>query len=169
VRLGEVWIVTSGNVTNNAQSAIHAKYCSKSVHFIDGSRLADLVERYLPFYWSRLPLPLAKYLAELISRIDEAESQSVLTPANQEPDLAEVVVDGYKSKATQKAIALDEILDDERQITVLEGDMGSGKSKLLRLIAKRAADPAEYERGLLIPVLLSARDVRADYEFRCQR
>jgi predicted ribonuclease YlaK len=116
-----------------------------------------------------LPLPLAKYLAELISRIDEAESQSVLTPANQEPDLAEVVVDGYKSKATQKAIALDEILDDERQITVLEGDMGSGKSKLLRLIAKRAADPAEYERGLLIPVLLSARDVRADYEFRCQR
>ena len=52
VRLNEVWVVVTENITKGAQEKILNKFESAKIEFLQWSRLVSLIDRYIPDYWT---------------------------------------------------------------------------------------------------------------------
>ena len=60
--LSEVWVVTTGTISNGAQQKIHADYKTRKIIFVDGARLSSLIDQHLPNYWTDVSLQIGDYL-----------------------------------------------------------------------------------------------------------
>lgn len=57
IHLSEIWIVTTGVVTEGAQKKIHDKYKYRNITFIDAGRLRNLINQHASDYWHDISLP----------------------------------------------------------------------------------------------------------------
>ena len=80
INLEEVWVITTKSISNNAQTKIHEKYKLHKIFFIDGIRLATLIDQYVPSYWTKLPIKLAEYLVTIKTRNEEIDRTVSLIP-----------------------------------------------------------------------------------------
>ena len=166
----EIWVVTTKHITNGAQRKIHAKYPTRKIEFIDGARLEKLVDKYIPTAWSRLPLALGNYLHNLRARINDEDKNLSLVPADAEgfyvrQDVYHVRDPEYRWKPTKRKperLSLDDI-GDVRQ-TYIEGQMGSGKSKLIRWLVGERASPERYVHRKLLPVVSSYNELIEEHD-----
>lgn len=171
VRLDEVWVIATGNITKGAQEKIHEKYSTRKIVFIDSSRLVKLLDDFMPHYWTGLSLEAGEYLSKLKIRNEEEDRAVSLIPILAgntyiEQDLYCFPPVQYKLKTTPlvapKKVKIKDLFDQSRLVLV-EGGMGSGKSKLLRHIVGLLTDPEEFEAKKIVPVPITYKILQDNY------
>jgi hypothetical protein len=160
VRLEEIWVIVTETITKGAQEKIHDKYAARKISFIDGSCLIQLIDDHMPHYWTGLAIEVSEYLTKLRIRNEEEDRSVSLIPIISrnfyiEQDLYRFPPIQYKLNptpfVTPKKVEFDELLNQSK-LVLIEGGMGSGKSKLMRHIVDRLTEPEEFETTKMVPV-----------------
>lgn len=80
VRLHEMWVVTTGHITKGAQEKIYEEFRNSKIYFIDGQQLQVFVDRFVPNFWTDLPLELGEHLGTVRSLNAELDARLNLIP-----------------------------------------------------------------------------------------
>lgn len=162
VRLPEVWVITSQNISQNAKIKISDDYPDKKIHFFDANWLVDAIDEHMSHYWHQLPTATGAYLAKLSKRLVELDAQtSVLNLPSASPscyielEIEEIETDRYKKKVRQKSQLVN--LESEiliHKVSLLEAEMGYGKSKLARRIAADLTNPQVLKSTKVLPIFI---------------
>ena len=159
IRLNEIWIVATKNITHGAKERIFHKYSTRKIEFLDGSTLEKLVDQYVPLAWSRLPIAVGEYLQDLRTQT-QAQDRSVSLFVSDEAfyvtqDLYRVRDTEYRPKATGRLkpekVDIADLAESHRCI-LIEGGVGSGKSKLLRQLITSATAPDSFATTKVLPI-----------------
>lgn len=163
VRLPEVWVITSKSVSHNAKSRIQEKFKSKKIRFFDSDWLVDKIDEHAPHFWQSVDGAVGRYLAALDKRLGIISTQTSVaaTPMigsiEMEVDVEEVDVDRYAHKTSQRRIHLVNVREEvvDNKVTVIEAQMGFGKSHLARRTAMHFADVGTFKKSGVLPVFAS--------------
>lgn len=178
IRITEIWVIITKNITKGAQEKIHEKYKSRKITFIDGSRLGKLVDKYLPNFWTKLPLEIGDYLTKIRLQNNELNSKASLLPILDkdfyiEPEIREFDSFGYnkKIKLLKKKPNKINIFDkiEQQKLIFIEGSMGSGKSKLIRQLIDHFSKSEIYLKKKLIPIFTTYKNLIDKFEGNVDR
>ena len=171
IRIGEVWVLATETISQNAQEKIHEKYSLRKVSFIEGARLEKLIDSHFPSFWIDISLEVGDYLSTLRTKTQHLDASISLLPIAEkgfyiEQDIYEVQKPTYKrvahkQKPPQKVDIHKEI--ERHKVILLEGGMGLGKSKLLRQLVDHYTIPQTYIESKLIPVHASFKELIDDF------
>ena len=172
IRITEIWVVATKNITQGAKEKIFHKYSTRKIEFLDGAALETLVDNYMPLAWSGLPIAVGEYLQNLRIRTEEQDkSVSLLLQISDEvfyikQDLYRVRDTEYRYNAPNRPkpekVDVDHIADTHRCI-LIEGGVGSGKSKLLRRLLTQATIPECFSETKALPVTASYTELMEEY------
>lgn len=168
IYLTEVWVIATGSVTKGAQEKIHANYKTRKILFIDGDRLSALIDQYLPNYWTDVSLEIGDYLHG-VSVANDRLDKSLSLISNQherfyvQQDIFECEDFDPKKPRPPRRVDLHEQVA-LNSVVLIEGGMGSGKSKLLRTLVDHYSTPHQFLKSELLPVWVSFRDLLDKYE-----
>ena len=166
--LSEIWVVATGTISNGAQQKIHAEYKTRKIIFIDGDRLSTLIDEHLPNYWTDVSLEIGDYLHGVWTANDGLDrSLSLITTQNErfyiDQDVFEAEeIDRKKHKPVRRADIHEQI--SRNNVVLIEGGMGSGKSKLLRNLVDHYSTPQQFLKSNLLPVYLTFKDFLEKYD-----
>jgi len=173
IKVSEIWIIVTDNITKNAQEKIHHKYISRKITFIDGGRLEKFIDNHMPTFWTNVALETGEYLTNL-RQINEHidKSLSLVQIADKsfyiEQDIYEFPREEYRIKIKKKLKTADKINIiqeiESNQIILVEGGMGSGKSKLLRHLVGYFTDVEIYLRKRILPIMTTYKIFIETYE-----
>lgn len=169
VRCPEVWVMCSGGITERAKEKVSERFREKVIHFFDTNDLLKFVDKHSPHFWESLPPAIGTYLANLSARLtslDHTSSVSLLefgeTPYI-ELDTFERQARGYQhtSARRKQPTTTVNLFSEARHIRigVLEAEMGFGKSRLVRQIARHYCSPKSFNETKLVPIFGSLRDL----------
>ena len=159
----EIWVVATRHITQGAKRKIFHKYSTRRIEFIDGTALAKLVDEHAPLAWSGLPIVVGEYLQDLRVRTEEQDKSVSLLPISDKafyvkqelyhlPDIEyRYKVKGHRQPAK---VDVDHVTKSHRCI-LIEGGVGSGKSKLLRRLIAEATTSEEFSKTKVIPLSAS--------------
>lgn len=166
-RLSEVWVINNAPISKNAQDKIHHKYAGQRIEFFPGEKLTELVDKYAEYFWHDISSEIGSYLQDLSQKIEHRECElSILSGLGCAdfyiaPDVQEFEKPRYvKSNRPTKARyvnLLEEVIREK--VCVLEGDMGFGKSKTARHIAKHYCAPDRFKHSSVLPVFETFRNI----------
>ncbi len=170
VNLTDIWIITNESVSNTAETKIHYKFSNKKIIFIENSRIVKWVDSYLPNYWYDYGIKIGKYLENVHNQILIQDRQFNLLKLSSDPFYIEqdIVKVGFEytynksSPSKPKKVNFFEIVQSEK-IALVEAGMGSGKSKLLRELAKNFSSGKNYSKYKFLPVMISYRTLIEKY------
>lgn len=160
VRLPEVWVVTSKSVSQNAKEKIQEKFAAKKIHFFDADWLVKQVDLHASHFWEEVDGATGRYLANLDKRLGviSAQTSIVTTPeagsVSMELDVEELDSDRYGNKKRQTRSRIVNIREEamSNKISIVEAEMGSGKSHLVRRVALHFADLRNHKETGVLPV-----------------
>lgn len=166
IRLQEIWITTTGRISKNAKDKIYEKFKNSSIHFLDGEWIVNQIDHYMENYWFDVDLEISEFLKELWTKNDEYDKNMSLININDrrfyiEQDIYELDYGFDKSKITRrnpKKIDIFQAVNDKKVI-LIEGGMGSGKSKLLRKLIDTYSIPHEFIKTNIFPVFTTYKDL----------
>lgn len=171
-RLSEVWVVNTSSISSNAKDKIYDQYTKQRIEFIDGFKLTQLVDKHADFFWHQVPSHLGIYLDTMGKRMDalEKESGGVGNIACDgfyiEPDIQEIEKVKYQRKATKPqkprlVNIVDEVL--KNRASVLQADMGFGKSKALRRLVQFFSATERFNEYKVIPIHMAFRKFKENH------
>lgn len=171
IRIDEVWVIITDNITKGAQEKIHDKYKSRKIVFVTGVKLEKLIDEYFPVYWTDVDLEIGAYLSDLRARNQEADRRMSLLPIQDksfyiEPDIYRRERTTYKSnlQKSKDPIKIDIHKEIEgRDLIFIEGWMGLGKSKLIRELTNHYTTPEVYKTTSLLPVQTTFKELLDDF------
>ncbi|SDN98927.1 NACHT domain-containing protein [Polaromonas sp. JS666] len=160
VRLPEVWVITSKTISQNAKDKIEEKFSSKKVRFFESDWLVRQIDEHAPHFWEEIDGTVGKYLGQLDKRLGVINAQTAIanTPAisaiQMELDVEELEVDRYVHKKRPMKTRLVNMRDEvmNNKVSVIEAEMGFGKSYLARKIAIHFTDVATFKESTVLPV-----------------
>jgi hypothetical protein len=159
VRISECWVVSTQTISKNAQDKIHEFYKNRKVTFIDGPKLARWVEAHAPAYWGLVDSTIGEYLATFSAYHHQQDQRFALLPHAEPGFYIQQDVTRYESSryAQQKSRRHGEVVSISSELLnkralLVEGGMGSGKTKLARHLAVSFANPEKYGDHKSIPV-----------------
>jgi hypothetical protein len=176
--LDEVWVITPGNITNNAQEYFLNKFRSTKIKFIDGEKLATLISKHIPQYFRGIPTVINNYLIKTKEKLANIEKNSQLTfhalsGVSIQQDL--IPNDRLKYKDEDGRIrrppsrtSMIKVLE-KRSSVLIEGGMGSGKSTLLRSVASEMLETSEFEKNKRLPLYISFKSLGDNYNFNIEK
>jgi len=159
VRLTEIWIVTTKSISQNAKDKISEKYSNRKIHFFPNEWLVDRISEHFPAYWHHLPTATGTYLATLSRNMMELDAQTSLlhvpgASANYiELDVEAIDSDKYRKNSKEESHTVNftnEVLSNK--ISLLEAEMGFGKSKLVRRLAIELSNPEVLKETKVLPI-----------------
>ncbi|MYJ94963.1 MAG: hypothetical protein F4053_05030, partial [Proteobacteria bacterium] len=163
IRITEIWVVATQHITQGAKTKIFHTYGTRKIEFIDGVALAKLVDNHAPLAWSGLPIVVGEYLQDLRVRTEEQDKSVSLLQISDKafyikqdlfhlPDLEY----RYQTKGHRppEKVDVDHVTAEHRCI-LIEGSVGSGKSKLLRRLIAGATTPDAFSETKVIPLSAS--------------
>jgi hypothetical protein len=164
----EFWVICTGTISRGAKEKIHAKFKTRRIHFVDRDLLIKLIDEHLPNFWTDVPLQIGAYLHSLRTENEVLDRTLSLVP----PDVNAFYIDQDVYEAEQlnrKRRARGQKVDLNEQIArhsviLLEGNMGSGKSKLLRRLVNEYTAPQRFLESKLLPVNVTFRDFVDKYD-----
>ena len=163
IYLTEIWILTTGSISNNAKIKIHTEYKTRNIKFIDGERLSALIDANLPNFSAEVPLDIGDYLHGIWSANEHLDKTLTLVKSQSEnfyidQDVVEAKeFDKNNKKKGGKKVDIHEQIA-RNSVILLEGGMGAGKSKLLRNLVHYYSDPAQFISSKLLPLSLNCKD-----------
>lgn len=168
--LTEVWVVSNDTISQGAQDKIHHKYKNKSIKFISGERIVQLIDKFFPEYWTDVTLKIGEYFRAVdLAASHLASGRSLLgdtaPSVHVEQHLHKIEKASLRRlerRHKAKSYSLEAALQEGRLI-LIESGMGSGKSTLIANYARKLASPEEYNSSGTIPVIISAKDLRDIY------
>jgi len=175
VRLSEIWVINTSTISSNAKEKIYDNFTKQRIEFIDGEALTKLVDKHASFFWHQIPSPIGDYLSEVSRRLVHLEKESGLlgnvsdSEFYIEPDIQEIAKIAYvKNKRPTKAKLVNLSEDVLRHnVSVLEGEMGFGKSKTARRLCQYFCVPDRYNQLKVVPIYYSFRQYHEKkYELR---
>lgn len=160
VRLPEVWVITSKSVSHNAKEKICEKFSSKKIHFFDADWLVAQIDLHARHFWDEVDGDVGKYLAQLDKRLGIISAQSVIATnlltagVEIEVDVEEIETDRYVQKKRPPKPRLVNIREEVlgNKVSVIEAQMGFGKSHLARRLCSHFADIRNYKAEQIIPL-----------------
>ncbi|MBC2732018.1 NACHT domain-containing protein [Thiobacillus sp.] len=166
VRLPEVWVISSKGYSNNAKEKISDKFPTRTIHFFDSDWLVDQVDRHLPLFWHQLPTATGSYLSGITKSIAvlDAQTSVLVLPGSKTPDIeldiAEIETDKYKKSNSKKKLHLVNLSEEilRNKISLLEAEMGYGKSKLARKIVVDFSNPDVLKDTNFLPIFQSFKE-----------
>ena len=169
IELDRIWIISTGAISKNAKDKIHLKHRGTGLSFIDAPKLAQLIVRHAPFIANNVTAEIGDYLTRVRTKIEaRKDRRDMLAMTGDTPEIeleiAELKRD-LDGRARQEIVKLDEVAERSTEIVILEGRAGAGKTRELEKLAERYATATEYKRIRKVPVLLTARDVRDQYDW----
>jgi len=166
VRLPEVWVVTSKTISHNAKEKIEEKFATKKVRFFDCDWLVKQIDQHAPHFWEEIDGATGKYLARLDKRLSVISTQTSVAITPQvgsiqiDLDVEELEADRYVQKRRPMKTRLvnmnDEVLGNK--ISIIEAEMGFGKSHLARRLAANFTDVVTYKETNILPVYSSFKN-----------
>jgi len=164
-RLSEIWVVTTQGITSNAKDKIFEKYSKHNVQFIDGEHLTRLVDQHAAWFWDDVPSPIGVYITKVTKRINNLDQElNVLSSLDCQdfyidPDIQEFSKVTYVKNHFPHVPSFVDLLDQvsRHKVCLLEGDMGSGKSKCVRVLANKLCSPEYFKKDPLLPIFLTYR------------
>lgn len=167
VTLREIWVVNSGSISQNAKERIYEKFKREKISFLDSHQITQLVDKHADFLWHQVPSQLGAYLdglAKLIVAQDKEAAviggMSIADECYIEPDIQEIPRLSYTNKnARISSQRLVNFLEEVRinPVSLLEGEMGFGKSRCARRMAQHFASADRFNETRIVPILHSFR------------
>ncbi len=167
IYLNEIWIATSGSISNNAKEKIHFKFSGTNIRFVTTDKLVRLISDHAPYYWFDVPNILGKYLLKLWQSNNESDKNSSLLMSFKEQFYIELDVERIRESSYKKTTPpqpvtlLSEI--KKRKFMLLEGGMGSGKSKLIRNVIENLSTPESFLENRIVPIYTSYKAIVDDH------
>lgn len=172
--LNEIWVVLTDQITTNAKDKIHERFGNTNILFVSGSELDRLVGVHLPTYWTDVTPEVNDYLTAVRLGLEQQERTLSLLPEAArdlyvEPHLEEVRTDALRARGSRSRPPKPVTVEIEDAITkndsiFVEGMMGSGKSRLLRELAKRLSLPATFRKLRILPVCASFHELQSQFQ-----
>jgi hypothetical protein len=161
IRISEIWVITNGRILPNAQDRFNEKYEKTNIQYIQRHNLRDLIDKYLPTFWSPIPIDLALELSRVRNEVEQIDNQYSLLPTTVESFYIEQTLfepieanrrDRKMSlfKKRSKIDIISAILN--KKAILVEGDVGVGKSKLLRNLAKNFSLDTDVRDTSHVPI-----------------
>lgn len=160
VRLPEVWVVTSKNISQNAKEKILEKFSTKKVNFFDADWLVGQIDQHAPHFWEAIDGAVGRYLGNLDKRLGVISAQTAISTATEissiqiDIDVEEIPSDRYvqnkRPPKTRLVNIKEEVLNNK--VSLIEAQMGFGKSHLARRIAIHFSDSTLYKQTEVLPV-----------------
>lgn len=166
VRCTEVWVFSAQGYSERAKEKIVHRFGERTIQFFGPEDLVRFVDNHHPYFWSDLPYQLGTYfqgLAKRLHAIDESTAISTLPGAESieiELDTFERLRHTYAEKQRSGAEFRNvDFLHEARnsQLSVLEADLGFGKSRLVRHLARSMCSAEAYKKEHLVPVFSSVK------------
>jgi NACHT domain len=169
IYLNETWIVCNGTISGGAEKKIFEEYKSRNIKFIDGNRLAQIVNSIYPHFWNEIPAGLGTYLKSTLVEIIKVESYNTLGTHGVNLDVAQELYEVEPTRPGQKVARYNKSLRTtlagalkQHRILLVEGGMGSGKTTLFRKHMKALCEPDEFQKHKALPKLVHLSEIADD-------
>jgi hypothetical protein len=172
IRISEIWVIVTEHITKGAQEKINEKYKIRKIQFISGSRLAELIDKYAIHYWNDIPLKTGEYLFQIRTKYNEIDKNLSLLNVDDRSFYVQQDIyynppeNEYKKQKSHHSLyhkvdIFEEI--EKGKILLVEGGMGSGKSKLIRKLIDEYSNPDIFSEKKLLPIAISYKDLVDNY------
>lgn len=169
IYLNETWIVCNGSISGGAEKKIYEEYKSRNIKFVDGDRLAQIVDSIYPHFWNEIPAGLGTYLKSALVEIVKAESYNTLGTHGISLDVAQELYEIEPTRPGQKVARYNKSLRTtlaralkQHRLLMIEGGMGSGKTTLFRKHMKALCEPDEFQKHKTLPKLVHLSEIASD-------
>jgi NACHT domain len=167
VCLSEVWVINTSSISTNAKDKIRHKYTGQRIEFFSGEKLAELVDKYGSYFWHDISSDIGSYLQDLSRKIEQREREvSILGGLGCDdfyidPDVQEFEKSRYlkTNRPTKPTYVnfVEAVLKEK--VSVLEGEMGFGKSKTARHIAMHYCALDRFKKSSVLPIFDTFRNL----------
>jgi len=165
INISEIWVVTSKNITKSAQEVIANEYQTSKIRFFDADKIAQLIDAHNPEYWDFENAKFSVYINAQRTLIDNHAKLHSLLPVQlshvaieqQVQKLAEKKKHKFKNSKTKPSRLIDEI--KKKNFLFIQGQMGAGKSELLRSTALQMCKEDCVKDLGTIPHFLTVREL----------
>lgn len=172
VRCPEVWVFCAQGYSERAKEKISARFSERSVQFFGPEDLVRFVDDHHPYFWFDLPHQLGNYFQNLTKRLQILDENTTIVnlatgAIDIELDTFERVGKGYKESQRISSDFQDiSYLNEAKlaKLSVLEADMGFGKSRLTRRLAQSMCSADSYKKYKLVPIYTSFKFFADHYQ-----
>jgi NACHT domain len=158
-----IWVVSNEGVTANAEKKLRHKYTQHAIQFFTADDMIRWTDEYAPYLWDNIPSKVSQYLESLRSRLNALDraanllgDQASNIELKFELELVPVDPDNFRRKKAPASVSL---LEETRtrRVVFVEGEMGSGKSQLLRSLGVDLCSAKSFSDEKLLPVFSTYR------------
>jgi hypothetical protein len=175
VRLNEIWVVSSGRISNNAQEKILELEKYLAVQFFGVEDVTSLVDQHAPDLWHSGEGLVGRYLRELTLSMTALDRAARLVPEFKQGGSFSVPIrfvepDELRARRNSRrggTVTLHEAAQ-QHSFMYLEGAPGAGKSHAVRQAVMQLANVSSTAGPSAIPVFVSYRELVNDFESSLQ-
>ncbi len=161
--INSVWVISNDNITEGARKKIAEEYKNTKVAFIDQEKLITWIDKYFPTYWEEMSVGISTYIkTELEKCIGDDTKLSLLDVNNRSIYIEQDIIKNNRDKYARVKNKLPNYdrVDiyheiENFQMIIIEGEMGSGKSKLFRKIFEHYCNITVYKEKKYLPIRIS--------------
>lgn len=171
INISEVWVLNQDTISANAQKLINHHFKAKSVKFIDRLKLIELIDKNFPDYWTDIDVEVTDILNLIHEKNTELDKSLTLVNIEDqrfyiEQEILEAYTAEYTTKRRKKRTVVDIFKEIENsRFLIIEGGMGSGKSKLIRYVTDILSSPETYLEYGIIPLPIRYLDFANKYDY----
>lgn len=158
VHLNEIWVVTNSTISNNAQEKIHLKFKSTNIKFIDGEKVCSLITKYYPEFWDFDSINYEHYLADSLQMMTDSPESSFFGSVGINNLIDRFITKEDNRKRKHRPLKLYTVVKNERFI-FLEGNVGAGKSTLIKQLIEKIKTEYSYEKDYILPIFCQYKDL----------
>lgn len=164
-----IWVISNEVVTANAEKKIRNNYAQYAIQFFSADDLIRWTDSYALHLWDDLPSKISQYLQSTRAHLQELEKNADLLGEQSygvklELDLSPVDPESYRKRKQRRAYVslLEEI--QLRKLVFVEGEMGAGKSQILRSLGIDLCRSETYNNHRILPVFATYRAVEEKFD-----
>lgn len=160
IKLNEIWVVTNASISSNAEEKLHEKYSKTNIKFINGEKVAHLIDKFYPEFWEIDEFHHEQYFNAVNDKINEISGGVSIFSSLGIDDLIEQKISSEEKKGNKRRPEkLSNVLKKERFI-YLEGSVGSGKTTIIKQLVSTLKKESTSESTFSLPIVLHYRDTK---------
>ncbi|MGL5489821.1 MAG: NACHT domain-containing protein, partial [Shewanella sp.] len=160
IKLNEVWVVTNGAISANAEEKLHEKYSKTNIKFINCEKVAALIDKFYPEYWEIDEFHNEQYFNYVNEKLNEISSGlSILSSVGINDLIEQKVISEERKEGKARPDKLYNVIMKERFV-YLEGQVGAGKTTIIRQLVGQLRRDVLDSGSSLVPVILHYADIK---------